>query len=353
MALRSLADLERLLQGQVPPVILVHSDAPLLREEACTQVRQALLADPDVERHAFRADEQADYTAIRQEVNAPSLFAPRRLVEIHYGGDAPKGDGGKWLQEYAADPAPDVWLLLSTGYQSKSAQKKKWFQSVEAAGATLALFPPRAHELPRWLEQRLGQHGLRPSRDALALLAERVEGNLEAAAGEVEKLVLYAGEGAGDLDVATVLAAVGDQARFSVFDLAEAALAQDARRVTRAVAALRAEGAELPPLVGALAREVRNLITLADAHRRNQDLEGLSRKLGLFPPRKQAAQKLARQLPEGTAEIALQGLACVDRQSKGAEAGDPWATLEGVVLTLAGAAPATAGPANQAPQATV
>jgi DNA polymerase-3 subunit delta len=346
MRLRSLEDLDRALGGDVPPVILVHSDAPLLREEACQQVRRALLADPAVERHAFRADEQVDYTAIRQEVNAPSLFAPRRLVEIHYGGDAPKGDGGKWLQEYAADPAPDVWLLLSTGYQSKSAQKKKWFQAVEGVGATLALFPPRAHELPRWLEQRLGRHGLRPSQDALALLAERVEGNLEAAAGEVEKLVLYAGEGAGELDVATVLAAVGDQARFSVFDLAEAALAQDPRRTVRAVEALRAEGAELPPLVGALAREVRNLIALRGAHQRGADLEALSRKLGLFPPRKQAAQRLARQLPEGAAEAVLQGLARVDRQSKGVENGDPWAALEGVVLQLAGAAPRTGGAAN-------
>jgi DNA polymerase-3 subunit delta len=110
------------------------------------------------------------------------------------------------------------------------------------------------------------------------------------------------------------------------------------------VAALRAEGAELPPLVGALAREVRNLIALGDAHRRKQDLEGLSRKLGLFPPRKQAAQKLARELPEGAAETALQGLARVDRQSKGVESGDPWATLEGVVLGLAGAPPRSRDP---------
>ncbi|SCX98814.1 DNA polymerase III subunit delta [Thiohalorhabdus denitrificans] len=335
MALRSVEELEKRLHGQPPPVILVHSDAPLLREEAAERVRSVLLADPEVERHAFRADDQVDYTAIRQELAAPSLFAPRRLVEIHYGGGAPKDEGGKWLQEYCADPAPDVVLLLTAGYQSKKDQQKKWFRAVEEAGLTLARFAPRRHELPDWLRGRAAGYGLELSPDALTLLAERVEGNLEAAAGEVEKLALYTG-GPARLDVDGVLAAVGDQARFSVFDLAEAALARDPRRTVRAVAALRAEGAELPAVVGAMAREVRNVIVLRDRHRRGGDLEAACKELKLFPPRKQAAQKLARNLGEGEAERVLAALARVDRMSKGAEAGDPWAALEDAALALAG-----------------
>ncbi|MFA9460402.1 DNA polymerase III subunit delta [Thiohalorhabdus methylotrophus] len=336
MALRSVEELEKRLRGSAPPVVLVHSDAPLLREEAARSVRSAVLADPEVERHAFRADDQVDYTVIRQELAAPSLFAARRLVEIHYGGGAPKDEGGKWLQEYCANPAPDVVLLLTTGYQSKQAQKKKWFQAVEAAGETLALFAPRRGELPNWLRGRLAAHGLEVSRDALTLLAERVEGNLEAAAGEVEKLVLHVGGGPATLDTDAVLAAVGDQARFSVFDLAEAALAREPRRVVRALGALRAEGTELPPLVGALAREVRNLIILRDRYRRGGDLEAACKELRLFPPRKQVAQKLARTLRDGEAEAVLQALARVDRMSKGVAGGDPWSTLENAVLALAG-----------------
>ena len=347
MNLRSEQDLDKLLERGAPPLILIHSDAPLLREEAVARVRRALTADPEVERHAFRADEQIDYTVLRQELAAPSLFAPRRLFELHYGSDAPKDEGGKWLQEVAADPPPDVWLVISCGYQSKRDQKKKWFQAVAGAGATLALFAPRRHELGGWLKRRLAGYGLELDRDGLALLAERVEGNLEAAAGEVEKLALFAGSqganrggasrGGATLGADDVLAAVGDQARFSVFDLAEAALARDPDRAARALAALRAEAVALPPVIGALAKEVRNLIALQGCAARGEDLEAACTKRGIFPPRKQAIQKLARSLPDAEAELALVRLARADRVAKGAAEGDGWALVEAAVLALAGA----------------
>jgi DNA polymerase-3 subunit delta len=342
MNLRSEQDLDKLLERGAPPLILIHSDAPLLREEAVARVRRALTADPEVERHAFRADEQIDYAVLRQELAAPSLFAPRRLFELHYGSDAPKDEGGKWLQEVAADPPPDVWLVISCGYQSKRDQKKKWFQAVASAGATLALFAPRRHELGGWLKRRLAGYGLELDRDGLALLAERVEGNLEAAAGEVEKLALFAGShgdnrAGATLGAADVLAAVGDQARFSVFDLAEAALTREPARCARAVAALRAEGVALPPVIGALAKEVRNLIALQGCAARGEDLEAACTKRGIFPPRKQAIQKLARSLPATQAELALVRLARADRVAKGAAEGDGWALVEAAVLALAGA----------------
>ncbi|HKJ71169.1 MAG TPA: DNA polymerase III subunit delta, partial [Gammaproteobacteria bacterium] len=207
MNLRSEQDLDRLLERGAPPIVLIHSDAPLLREEAAARVRRALTADPEVERLAFRADESVDYAYLRQELAAPSLFAPRRLFELHYGDGAPKDEGGKWLQEVAAEPPPDAWLLITCGYQPKRDQQKKWFQAVAGAGAVLALFAPRRHELPGWLKRRLADRGLELDRDGLALLAERVEGNLEAAAGEVEKLVLFAGEGGARLGAEDVLAA--------------------------------------------------------------------------------------------------------------------------------------------------
>jgi len=337
MRLRSEADLDKTLKEAPPPVILVHSDAPLLREEAAARVRRALTADPEVERVAFRAEEGLDYAAIREEVNAPSLFAPLRLIELHYGGGAPKDDGAKWLAEYAADPAPDVRLLVTCGYQSKGDQRKKWFQAVADHGAVLALFAPRREELPGWLRRRAGERGLELDRDALALLAERVEGNLEAAAGELEKLLLYTGGRGGSLAAEDVLAAVGDQARFSVFDLAEAALGREPERVVRAVASLRAEGVELPPVLGALAKELRILIALQDRAARGEDLDAACRDLKVFYQRQQARKAQARSLPGGEAETALARLARIDRVAKGAEGGDPWDRLEAAVLRLAGA----------------
>jgi DNA polymerase-3 subunit delta len=342
MPLRSLEELDKRLKRGVPPVVLVHSDTPLLREEASARVRGAVLADGEAERHAFRGEESPDFDAIRRELAAPSLFASRRLVELHFGDASPGAEATALLADFAADPAPDAVLLVSAGYQSRAVQRKKWFKAVEGAGVSVGLFPPRREELPGWLAGRLRGHGLSADRDALALLAERVEGNLEAAAAEAEKLALYAGGAAGPLDADTVLAAVGDQARFTAFDLAEAAVAGSPERTRRALAVLRAEGVEPLPVIGALAREVRNLIRLRDRTSRGEDTETVCRDLKIFPPRKTAVQKRARRLQPGEGERVLARLARADDLAKSAGADATWRGLETAALALAGTLPATA-----------
>ena len=70
--------------------------------------------------------------------------------------------------------------------------------------------------------QALKDAGLSASQDAVELIAARVEGNLLAAAQEIEKLKLMA-EG-GQITVETVQGAVADSARFDVFGLVDAIL---------------------------------------------------------------------------------------------------------------------------------
>lgn len=344
MALRSLDDLAKRLTRGVPSVVLVHSDTPLLREDASARVRDAALADGDTERHAFRGEQAPDLEAVRRELTAPSLFAGRRLVELHFGDSAPGAETTALLKEYAGEPAPDAVLLVSCGYQGRQVQQRKWFRAVEAAGVTVGLFPPKREELPGWLAGRLRAHGLTADRDALNLLAERVEGNLEAAAGEVEKLVLYAGDARGPLDMATVLAAVGDQARFTAFDLAAAAVAESPERTRRALAALRAEGVAPLPVIGALAREVRNLIHLRDRTARGEDAEQICRELKVFPPRKAAVRQRSGRLGAGEGERVLARLARADELAKSAGDDATWRAVETAALALAGVRPATAEP---------
>ena len=78
--------------------------------------------------------------------------------------------------------------------------------------------------------------------DAIAWLAERVEGNLLAAAQEIDKLALLADGHA--LDVAALEASVADDARYDAFRLTDAAIGGDAGRALHIVAGLRAEGEE-------------------------------------------------------------------------------------------------------------
>lgn len=338
MRLRSADDLARRFGEQPPAVAVVHSNAALLREEAAEAARGALQSlDPEAERLPFWADDQLDLEAVRQAAEAPSLFAQRRLVELHLGDTPLKGDTAKWLQAYAQAPARDAAVLVTCGYLSKQAQDTAWFKAVDAAGVHLPLFAPSPEELPRWLAGRLRARGLEADEAAIAALAERVEGNLEAAAREVEKLVLYLG-GPGRVGRDTVAAAVGENPRYSVFDLAEAAVAGQTERVARSLAVLRAEGAELLPMIGALAKEVRTLVTVQGRMRQGQSAEQAvkARDLQVLPQRQKATAARARSLREAEAARVLHCLAAADHRAKGQADGDAWAAFEEAALALAG-----------------
>ncbi|WP_176518450.1 DNA polymerase III subunit delta, partial [Pseudomonas faucium] len=109
--------------------------------------------------------------------------------------------------------------------------------------------------------QRLAQAGLSAQREAVDRMAARVEGNLLAAAQEIEKLKLLA-EGS-QITVETVQAAVADSARFDVFGLVDAILNGEATHALRMLEGLRGEGVEPPVILWALARELRLLAGLA------------------------------------------------------------------------------------------
>lgn len=338
MRLRTTEDLARRFGEQPPAVAVVHSNAALLREEAAEAARAALQRmDPEAERLPFWADDQLDLEAVRQAAEAPSLFAQRRLVELHLGDTPLKGDTAKWLQAYAEAPSAEAAVLVTCGYINKQAQGTAWFKAVDGAGVHLPLFAPGPEELPQWIAGRLRGRGLEADDAAVSALAERVEGNLEAAAREVEKLALYLG-GPGRVSRDTVLAAVGENPRYSVFDLAEAAVAGQAERVARSLAVLQAEGAELLPMIGALAKEVRTLITLQARLRQGQAAEQAvkAHDLQILPQRQKAMAARARTLDEATARRVLHRLAAADRRAKGQSEGDAWAAFEDAALALAG-----------------
>jgi len=102
--------------------------------------------------------------------------------------------------------------------------------------------------LRRWIGERMASRGLKPDAGAIAALAERVEGNSLAAAQEIDKLALL--HGTAPLDTDTLEQLVADSARYDVFKLVDAALSGNAARALRVLDGLRAEGEQVPGLMG-------------------------------------------------------------------------------------------------------
>lgn len=326
------------------PAYLIAGQEPLLVLEAADVLRAAARAQGVGEREVFDAEgaREPDWVALDSTFRAPSLFASRRLVELRLPTGKPGVEGAKVITEFCADPPSDVTLLVTAGEWSMK-HGGKWSEAIARIGHVVVAWPVKPHELTDWIERRLRSKGVRADRDAVQRLAERVEGNLLAAAQEIDKLVLLNDRGTandGVLDAARMGALVADAARFDVFRLIDAAMNGQGAQVSRMLAGLRAEGEVVPALLGMIARELQITAALAQVQARNGNLASEFKAQRIWDS-KQAMYRRALQRHDARRwERFVAEAGKVDRIAKGRarvgeEPGDAWLALERLLLAVA------------------
>ena len=191
----------------------------------------------------------------------------------------------------------------------------------------------KPHEISGWIEQRLRSRGLAADREAVQLLADRVEGNLLAAAQEVDKLVLLADD--TRLDAARMQELVADAARFDVFRLIDAALNGQPAQVARMLAGLRAEGVAVPALMGMVVMELQRAAALARVEARGGNLASEFRAQRVWEAKQAVFRRALQRHGAGRWEQFLAEAGRIDRMAKGREQGDPWQALERLLLAVA------------------
>lgn len=326
--------LHRHLRDQLCCVYVVTGDEPLQVEECLDAVRGAARAAGITTRIVLHAQSGFDWEELRAHQTNRSLFGDRQILELRLASSKPGKAGAEALRAYAARPNPDNVLLVSGGKLERRELASAWYRALEGAGAGIQVWPVDAARLPQWVAGRAKRLGLALDREAVQILADRVEGNLLACAQELDKLHLLHGK--GKLGLEAVLASVGDSARFSVYDLADSALSGDGKRTVRITAGLAEEGVDPVLASWALAREVRALASMAHALEHGQPLEQVLRAHRVWDRRKGlVAAALGRRTASGWLDV-LRLAMRTDRVIKGAEPGTPWAELERLGLALAG-----------------
>jgi DNA polymerase-3 subunit delta len=327
------AQLPANLDRGLKPVYLIFGDEPLQLGEAADVVRAAARAQGFGERTCLDADAQSDWSPLEQAAASLSLFADRRLIEVRLVGEGVGRDGGEAIRRYCAAAAGDVLLLIVAPRLDWKTLSSKWAQTLDQAGVIVQVRQPQGQRLQQWLRGRLMQAGFQPTVEALGLLAERVEGNLLAAAQEVEKLRLL--REPGPLDAEALLASVYDSARYDLFDLTDAAVAGDRARTDRVLRALQAEGTAAPLVLWVLARELRKLAALGFALAHRGDIQGLLREHKVTQYRRDEVLATARRLPVGRLWALLARCADADLAIKGRATADPWRLLADIADGLA------------------
>ena len=253
-------------QTQKPllPIYLVSGDEPLQVMEAMDILRLAARKQGFATREILTVNKEFSWDQLNGAANSMSLFAEQRVLELRIDGGGPGKEGGQALVEYVARPADDAVLLIQMGKIDKRSQSAKWYKAIDAIGAISQIWPIKLAALPQWLQQRMRSRGLEVDRDALSLLAARVEGNLLAAAQEVEKLVLlYGSDGKVTLSLRQVTDAVANSARYSVYDLVDVACSGALAHSIKILNGLQQEGVAPTLVLWALTNEIRNLYGMA------------------------------------------------------------------------------------------
>jgi DNA polymerase-3 subunit delta len=251
---------KQLASGELKPAYLIAGEEHLLVIEAADALRARARELGYVEREILDVEPHFDWNRLADAGRALSLFASRRLIDLRLPTGRPDKDGSAAIIAFCDAPPPDTVLLVTANDWSKR-HEGAWVRAVESVGVFVPVWPMKREELPNWIGARMSQKGVAATSDAIAWLSERIEGNLLAAAQEIDKLALTA-QGR-TIDVAMLEASVADDARYDVFRLTDAAIGGDAARALRILAGLRAEGEEVIPMLGWVLNQLRQLSSMA------------------------------------------------------------------------------------------
>ncbi|HHJ19592.1 MAG TPA: DNA polymerase III subunit delta, partial [Gammaproteobacteria bacterium] len=180
--------LEHHLKKQLAPIYLLSGDEPLQMMEAADLLRKVAAEKGYSERQIIHAEAGFDWSVLRAEAAAMSLFSERKVLDLRLRSGKPGRDGSKALVQYASRSPEDNVLLIQTGKLDRSAMNSAWVKALDKAGVVIQIWELSPPETLNFVTQRLQAAGFIPDREAARLLTERVEGNLLAAVQEVEKL---------------------------------------------------------------------------------------------------------------------------------------------------------------------
>ncbi|MEX2497558.1 MAG: DNA polymerase III subunit delta [Wenzhouxiangellaceae bacterium] len=320
------------LSRQIAPVYLVAGPERLIVEEAADQIRKACRKQQIDERIRLTADGRFNWDELGQSTETGSLFASRRLVELRLPTGKPGAEGGKTIRKWVDDQHDDVLLIICDQWEMAQ-ERAAWFKAIDQAGVYVPAWNVKPPQLPRWIGQRLQSRGLGAEPAVCRFLAERLEGNLLAAAQEVDRLaLLFPG---GQLDLEPVREAVADSARFDAFRLAELVMTGQAGAALRCIRGLRESESPAPGVLWALGRELEIALTVARRSRR-ESAQRVFAELQVWKSRQAPIEACIRRNGPRRLERAIGRLSRLDLLSKGQVAGDFWLELEQLCAGMAG-----------------
>ena len=293
-----------LLKKEIPAVVVVACEEALDREEVGDEVIRIASAAGYSERtvhHVERKDFK--WHEVTNDAGSMSLFSERRLIDVRVPKALINKNASDMMRDFVEETPADTLLLIRTEYLNKRDRTAKWYKALSSIGLCIHAYFVKDEELPRWINGRAKQQGVEFTKDAVQYLADRLEGNLLAAAQEIARLKLL---DKSPITLDDVKASVSASNHYRMWDLLDAAFARQSKKVVRMCHSLEAEGESPIVLLNAVVSRLRS--------------PAGEKSLG------------SRRVRALLGECAL-----IDLQAKGGLAGNSWQSLERLLLGLGGA----------------
>ena len=321
------------LQKGLMPVYFITGDEPLQLGELADEIRKAARKNGYDNREIVSVETGFEWNQLAFMADSLSIFADKKIIDLRLPSGTPGVEGSKALIDYCNRISEDTILLITAGKIDSKSLKSRWVEALDKQGLVIQVWPLEGQDLIRWIQNRMQRRGLVVQLDGIQLLAARIEGNLLAAAQEIEKLyVLY---GAGSLSVQQINDVVADSSRYDVFKLMDTVLSANVSRIIKVLSGLRSEGTAAPIVLWALTRDARLLIKLKLAMAQGQNQDTLFKNNNIWDKRKLLISQALKRLSDRDLNHILVASAIADRQIKGQQAGDVWESLLEICLKFA------------------
>lgn len=344
----SILDLSQHLKRGLHSFYFIYGEEPFLCMEALEQIRGEARSQGYTERECYEITPHFDWEAFKANLSALTLFSDKRLVECHFREDKISKTAGQALLEIACHSQPDILFLCSAGKLDASLKKASWFTALERQLITVEAKTLAPEAFVLWLKSRLKQAQLRLDEEGFAILVERTEGNLLAAAQAIEKLALYFSNSpssqdakaslkpdAASLRIEDIHQLVNVDTRFSIFELIDALLMGSLPRTKQIFFSLKNEGVEPLLIVWAVTREVRTIIPLAGLLEKGRSLSQGFIEQKVWQHKQEGIRRFLNRVTLSFLHRCLVQAKYIDNLLKGQRLGDPWTELYALCLMLA------------------
>lgn len=315
------------IKNNLSQCYLLVGDEPLQKQEAFDAVLNKAREQGFTERERHLVDAKFQWYDLQNASANLSLFAEKRILDLHMPTGKAGQKGSAFLTDFVKNLPPDILLIIRCDEWTMANGKTKWVKTIIDEGVFMRVYQPDANELPQWMSRRCQQLGLQIDQDAIGLLAYRLEGNLMAAAQELDKLKMRFGD--QRLDIKTLAGLVADNARFDVFRLTDALLAGDSGRAIRVNRSLQQNDTSPVIIHWALENLARQLVELAFIRKKKSNVSKTDfQRMRIWPKQQVVFQQVLNRLDVNDVEMLLHHLCDIDLSIKGRRHGDSWQAIE-------------------------